>query len=216
MLKKHLILLGILISMVLLMLATWYYPGGSPFDKTTIGYDWKRNYISNLFAEKAFNGAVNEGRFWGVAGMVFFSASLAWFFIGFSEKIPIKGAAKVIKYIGAAAMFFTFLIATPLHDVMVVISSTLFLIGMFYITVFVLKSKLHVLKLCCVFCLLVFYSTLYLYGADDFREFLPILQKATFAIVIVVVIGLVYFTKKEDFAHMDPKTKREQKPEHTA
>ncbi|MBB2146351.1 hypothetical protein GM921_12690 [Pedobacter sp. LMG 31464] len=202
MLKKHLILLGVIISMSLLVIATLNYPGGSTFDKTSIGYNWGKNYISNLFGEKAVNGLDNTGRFWAVGGMMFLSASFALFFIEFSKKISAKGAAKVIKYIGAISMVFTFLIATPLHDIMVIIASTLFLVGMFYITVFVLKSRLHLLKVLCVFCLLVFYSTLYLYGIGDFRSFLPILQKVTFAISILTILGLEYFTQKEDFQHI--------------
>ena len=76
MLKKYSILLGITTSILLLLIATLYYPGGSQFDKTAIGYDWKNNYISNLFGEKAINGADNTTRFWAVGGMMFLSVSL--------------------------------------------------------------------------------------------------------------------------------------------
>jgi hypothetical protein len=198
MLKKHAILFGIIISISLLLIATWHYPGGSQVDKNAIGYDWKNNYISNLFGKNAVNGAANAARFWAVGGMVFFSASFALFFIQFSKRIPAQGAAKVIKYIGAGGMVFAFLIATPLHDIMVSIASTMFLIGMFYITVFVLKSRLRLFKFCCVICLLVFYYTLYLYGSGHFK-FLPIMQKITFATTIALILGLQYFTQREDF-----------------
>src|SRR6476620_4817877 len=133
MLKKYSILLGIIISILLLLIATLYYPGGSQFDKTAIGYDWKNNYISNLFGEKAINGADNTTRFWAVGGMMFISVSFAMFFIEFSKRIPVKCAAKVIKYSGIGAMIFTFLIATPLHDSMITIASTMTLISLFYI-----------------------------------------------------------------------------------
>jgi hypothetical protein len=199
MLKKHSVLAGIIISLAFLVIATFYYPGGSQVDKNSIGYNWKNNYISNLFGEKAVNGSDNTARFWAVAGMFFLSASFAIFFIEFSKKIPGKGAAKVIKYVGASCMLFTFLIATPLHDMMVTISSTMFLIGIFYITVFVFKSRLHVFKFLCVACLLVFYTSLYLYGSGYYRKFLPVMQKITFAITIILIVGLRYFTKKEDF-----------------
>ena len=142
MLKKYSILLGIIISISLLLIATLYYPGGSQFDKTSIGYDWKNNYISNLFSEKAVNGSDNTSRFWAIGGMIFLSASFAIFFIEFSKKIPAKGAAKIIKYFGASAMLFTFLIVTPLHDIMITIASTMTLVSIFYITVFVFKSML--------------------------------------------------------------------------
>jgi hypothetical protein len=198
MLKKHSILLGIIISLLLLFIATWYYPGGSQVDKNSVGYDWKNNYISNLFGKNAVNGSHNSARFWAIGGMIFFSASFAIFFVEFSKKIPAKGASKIIKYVGAGGMFFTFLIATPLHDIMITIASTMFLIGMFYITVFVLKSRLHLFKWLCIVGLLVFYYTLYLYGSNSFK-YLPIMQKINFATTIALILGLAYFTKKEDF-----------------
>lgn len=202
MLRKHSILLGILISISLLILATIFYPGGSQLDKDSIGYDWTNNYISNLFGEKAVNGSDNTGRFWAVAGMAFLSASFALFFIEFSKKIPKKNAAQIVKFVGVSCMLFAFLIATPLHNTMVVISSIMFLICIFYITVFVFMTKLHVFKFLCVTCLLIFYTTLYIYGSEDLREFLPIMQKVTFTICILLVLGLEYFAKKEDFEHI--------------
>ena len=202
MLKRYSVLIGIVISLSLLLIATFYYPGGSLFDKNSIGYDWKSNFISNLFGEKAVNGLDNPARFWAIAGMIFLSASFALFFIEFSKKIPNKGAANVIKYCGAIGMIFTFLIATPLHDIMITIASTMFLLSLFYITVFIFKSKLHLFKYLCVICLLVFYGTLYLFGSGNFLSFLPIMQKLTFAIAIILILGLEHFTTKEDFEHI--------------
>jgi len=198
MLKKHLALLCIIISGVLLVTATLRYPGGSQVDKASVGYDWKNNYISNLFGERAVNGAANSARFWAVGGMIFLSAGFALFFIYISKRIPAKGAANVIKYVGASGMIFTFLIATPLHDLMITIASTMFLISIFYITIFVFKSKLHLFKFLCVICLLIFYTTLYLYGTHTIA-ILPVMQKITFATTIGLILGLQYFTRKEDF-----------------
>jgi hypothetical protein len=62
-------LTGIIISMVLLFIAAIYYPGGSQLDKNTIGYDWKNNYLSNLFSEKAV--LENASRLWAIGGMLF-------------------------------------------------------------------------------------------------------------------------------------------------
>ena len=62
MLKKHSILLGIIISILLLFIATWHYPGGSQVDKNSVGFDWKNNYISNLFGKNAANCEEVSGR----------------------------------------------------------------------------------------------------------------------------------------------------------
>ena len=201
MLKKYAVLLGIIISVLLLLIATMVYPGGSLSDKNSIGFSWSKNFISNLFAAKAVNGADNPSRIWADGGMIFLAVSFAIFFIQFSKKIPVKSAAKVIQYVGAGGMLFTFLIVTPLHDIMVTISSTMFLVSIFYISVFILKSRLHLFKILCIICLLIFYYTLYLYGSGNYT-FLPIMQKITFASTIILVVVLEYFTKKEDFQHI--------------
>lgn len=198
MLKKHSVLLGIIIAVLLLLVATQVYPGGSLFDKASVGFDWKKNFMSNLFGAKAVNGADNPSRFWADAGMIFLALSFALFFIKFSKKIPYSNAAKVIRYTGAGGMLFTFLIVTPLHDVMVTLSSTLFLVSLFYITVFILKSKLHLFKVLCIIGLLLIYYTLYLYGSGNFT-LLAIMQKVTFASMSLLVLLLDYFTTKEDF-----------------
>ena len=212
-LKKYLILLGIVISISLLIISTLYYPGGSQFDKTSIGYDWKKNYISNLFNEQAINGSNNSSRIWAIVGMMLLSATFAIFFIKFSRRIPAKHAAKVIKYSGAGAMLFTFLIATPLHDKMITIASTMTLISIFYITVFVLKSRLQLFKFLCIACLLVFYCSLYMYYSGTFLRFLPIMQKVTFATIIILIVGLEYFAHKENFEHIKTaKIKKRQEP----
>jgi uncharacterized membrane protein YhaH (DUF805 family) len=85
-----------------------------------------------------------------------------------------------------------------LHDIMVTISSTLSLIGLFYITVFILKTRLHLLKFSCIFCLLIFYYTLYLYGSGNWR-LLAIMQKISFICSMLLVLGIEYFTKRENF-----------------
>ena len=201
MIKKYSVLIGIIIATLLLLIAISLYPGGSFFDKNSIGFEWSKNFISNLFAAKAINGLDNPSRIWADSGMIFLAVSFAIFFVRFSKKIPIKSAANVIKYLGVAAMFFKFLIVTPLHDIMVTISSTLYLVCIFYITVFILKSKLHLLKVLCIICLVIFYYSLYLYGSRDYT-FLPIMQKVTFLITIILILCLEYLTKKEDFQHI--------------
>jgi hypothetical protein len=201
MLKKYSVLLGITISILLLLMATMVYPGGSLFDKNAVGFNWSKNFISNLFAAKAVNGSDNPSRIWADAGMIFLSVSFAVFFIVFSKKIPATGAANIIKYFGVGGMLCTFLIVTPLHDIMVTIASTLFLVSIFYITVFILKSRLHLFKFLCISCLLIFYYTLYLYGSGKYI-LLPVMQKITFISTIILIVGLEYFTKKEDFEHI--------------
>jgi hypothetical protein len=136
-----------------------------------------------------------------MSGMLFLSVSFGLFFIRFSKKIQIKSAARVLQYLGTAGIGCTFLIVTPLHDLMVTIAATLFLVNLFYITVFVYKSKLHLFKFLCTVCLLISYYTLYLYGSGDYT-FLPIMQKVKFICIIILILLLDYFTHEKDFEHI--------------
>ena len=199
MLKKHSILLGIIIAMILLFVATLQYPGGSQHSTTSVGYDWRNNYLCNLFSVNAVNGAPNTSRPWAVAGMLFLSVSFGLFFFGFSNKIPARGAAKIVRYCGVGAMVFAFLVATPYHDPMVTIAGTLALISMFYITVFIFKSRLHLFKVLSVICLLVFYCCNYIYYTRSYLDILPVMQKVLFALAITWVLSLQYFTTAADF-----------------
>ena len=199
MLRKYSILLGITISLLLLLVAALHYPGGSQYDKNSIGYDWKNNYLSNLFSQRAVNGLQNSSRPWAIAGMLLLCVSFAWFFIEFSKKISEKGPANVIRYCGAGAMLFAFLAVTPYHDEVITIASVLALLSMFYITVFIFKSRLHVLKALSIVYLLVSYGCNYIYYTRSYVDYLPLLQKVALLITITWILSLEYFTTRADF-----------------
>lgn len=92
---------------------------------------------------------------------------LLWhFFINMSNKISSKPWAATLKAIGTANLLFIFLIATPLHD-LGKISIVLTLAGLFIITVFILKTKLHVIKWCCIIDLLTYYSFFLFFGLGN-------------------------------------------------
>jgi hypothetical protein len=66
--KKYLPLYSIFLSLILLGVSVSLYPGGSQANLHSVGYDWKNNYLSNLFGEKAMNGPENASRPWAIAG----------------------------------------------------------------------------------------------------------------------------------------------------
>jgi len=194
--KKYLVLICMIASVLLIVLATLAYPGGSLFNKNSIGFNWSENFISNLFATKAINGADNPARIWAMLGMAFQSVGYGIFFINMSGKISSRLWAKILQFIGIINIVFIFLIATPLHDIGT-ISIVLTLIGLFTITIFILRSKLHFLKFCCIFCLLTYYCFFFFYGFYYLK--LAVITQKVFSISsILLVVGLEYFTRKED------------------
>jgi hypothetical protein len=182
--------------------ATSVYPGGSFINKNSMGFDWTKIFFSNLFQEKATNGNDNSSRVWAIIGMAFHSVGYGIFFINMANKMSYKHVSMVLMIVGLANIFFNFLIATPLHDIMITVSSTLSLIGLFYITVFTLKTRLHVLKISCIICMLTFYYTLYLYGAGDWG-LLAIMQKISLICSIILILGLEHFTGKEEYKQIE-------------
>ena len=211
MIRKYSVLIGVVISLILMIIAISIYPGGSMFDKNSVGFDWTKNFISNLFAAKALNGAENPSRIWAYLGMIFLPFSYAIFFINMSKKIPEKNAGNILKYGGAVNILCMFLIVTPLHDLMLNISITLFWTCIVVITVFILKTRLHLFKFLCIVCLLIFYYSLYLWGTNDW-DLLPIMQKVNFINSTLLILGLEYFTKQEDFAHIKPRRHKSKQP----
>lgn len=203
MVKKHLILIGILISVILLIIATLYYPGGTYEDEDSIGYDWANNYISNLLRPLAVNGAENTARPFAILGVLFLSASFGVFFVKFSNRIKIKSASFVIKYLGVLATILGFITVVPsMHDIMVTASSILTLLIFFYITAMVIKSKLNLMKVLSITFLSTFYFAAYMYFTRSFLEYMPIMQKVIFLIKIVWILSLEYLTREEDFQHI--------------
>lgn len=203
MIKKFSVLICVMLSVLFLVIATLLYPGGSILDKNAAGFDWTRNFFSNLFLSKALNGTANPSRIWALIGMVFNSIGYGLFFSHTAQKILHKHTRLVLKSVGVLNMLFTFLIATPLHDIMVTVSSTLTMLGLFYITVFILKAKRTWLKFFCVGSLLLFYSTLYLYGTGHWT-LLAVMQKVSFICFILLIVTIEYFTSSKDFEDNKP------------
>ncbi|MEP7322565.1 MAG: hypothetical protein ABI761_11630 [Saprospiraceae bacterium] len=82
---------------------------------------------------------------------------------------------------------------------MVTLGDTLGLISIFYITVYVFKTKLFIAKILSLVCLLTIYAGTYIYYTGTLLEILPIVQKTSLALNIIWVLWLEYNTRREDF-----------------
>ncbi len=197
--RKYSILAGLVVSVVLLLIAMMYYPGGSYFQPESEGFDWKYNYLSNLFSPHAVNGAINISRYWAIAAMFFLCLSFGLFFISFSRKIAVVVSSRIIGYGGAGAMVFVFLAVTPYHDVVLRVANVLVLLSLFYITVHVFKAKLVFAACLSVICMLLIYICSFIYFTQIYLMLLPVLQKVSLIFLIVWVVTLEYFTHPGDF-----------------
>lgn len=196
---KHAVLIGILLSVALFSIATLKYPGGSQRDKSSIGYDWKNNYVCNLFDSKAVNGLPSPTRPWADSGMIILGASFALFFYQSSKKMPTRGTARLIRYAGTGSMLLAVLVVTPLHNAVITIAGTGALVCMFYMSVFLFKSNLLFMKALSVAALLVFYCCTYIYYTRSHLELLPIVQKVWLLFIVAWTLCVEYFTTAVDF-----------------
>lgn len=203
MIKKYSILIGVTVGALLLIISTIFYPGGTYENIHSEGYDWVNNYISNLLRPLAVNGAENTARPFAIFGVLFLTASFGMFFVNFSNRIKIRSASLVIRYLGIIATIFGLITVVPaMHDIMVTLSSILTLLIFFYITVMIIKSKLTLMKIMSIAFLLTFYFGAYMYFSRFQLEYMPIVQKIIFVMKITWVLSLEYLTDKEDFEHI--------------
>lgn len=201
--KKYSILIGIIVGTLLLIVSTIYYPGGTYENINSEGYDWANNYISNLLRPLAVNGEENTARPFAIFGVLFLTASFGIFFVNFSNRVKIRSASLVIRYLGIMATIFGFITVVPaMHDIMVTLSSILTLLIFFYISVMVVKSKLTLMKIMSIVFLLTFYFGAYMYFSRYQLEYMPIMQKIIFTMKITWVLSLEYLTRKEDLEHI--------------
>jgi len=181
------------------LIATLRYPGGSEYNKASPGFDWGNNYICNLFDSKAINGLANPSKPWADCAMLCLGATFALFFYRSSKKIPSARAAGIVKYVGVGSMLFAVLVVTPLHNIVVTVAGTGALVCMFYITVFLFRSKLLFLKMLSIICLIVFYGCSFIYYTRIYLELLPIVQKIWLLIIFIWVLCVEFMTTAEDF-----------------
>jgi hypothetical protein len=199
MLKKYAILIGILLSAALFWVAAIKYPGGSQRDKNSTGYDWKSNYVCNLFDGKAVNGAESSSRPWADCGMIVLGASFALFFYRSSTKMPSRAIARLVKYVGVGSMLLAVFVVTPLHDVVVTVSGTGAVLCIFYISILLLRSKLLFMKVLSIANLLVFYSCSCIYYTRYHLDLLPIVQKVWLLFIIVWTLCVEHLTTAADY-----------------
>ncbi len=182
------------LGVILFYVSTLYYPGGSNWNKNSIGFDWRYNYITNLFNPIAINGEINGSVPWAIAAMFLLCVGFGLFFIDTAQKITTPSSSRIIKWGGTLSMLFAFLAVTPWHDLMVTISNVLVMLSLFYITVHLFKSKFLMLGILSSLCLGSIYLGSTMYYTQLWLEWLPVVQKTVFTLKIVLILSLTWGT----------------------
>jgi hypothetical protein len=124
--KRQFPLICVLLGFALILVATRFYPGGTLDDPTAVGFDWSRNYLTNLFRPSALNGLKNAAMPYAVAGMWLICVGLADLFRHLAKEMGSTWHAKWVRIFGIAATVYAALTVTPMHDLMVTIALVFF------------------------------------------------------------------------------------------
>lgn len=182
---------GIVVFVVLYVFAATLYPGGSQADINHIGFDWVHNYWCNLTNELAINGVPNPARPYAMVAMMILCCSLTIFFIQFARQFAQQRFWQLtIQISGVISMLFTVLIFTKYHNIMIGLSSIFGLFVLIGIIVELYKSNWLLFKWAGLISIFLLGLNNYIYYSDCGIEYLPLLQKLTFAYILLLVVGL--------------------------
>ncbi|MBO9591532.1 MAG: hypothetical protein J7599_01400 [Niabella sp.] len=179
---------GVLLFVLLYIIATFFYPGGSQANKNAPGFSWLHNYWCNLLNNQAVNGQLNPAKWWARVGMAVLGATFCifwwqfFYYTGFS-----KAARAAITGCGAMAMVLGMFLSSAAHDVLVILSSVLGFIAMAFTFAGLFRLKWHGLfRLGILNILLVLLNNL-CYYTPSLIYLLPLVQKITFLLFLVWV-----------------------------
>jgi len=172
---------GIGLFLILYLLATRYYPGGSQADQYSAGFSWINNYWCNLLNENAINGMANTARPVALAAMGVLSISLVLFWVIFPFHAGFnKAGRKVIQVAGILSMMTGMFLFTSYHDMVVNVATAAGLIPV--IGTFAGLRRLGWNKLYWggLFILVLIALNNILYYGEGLQRYLPLVQKFTF------------------------------------
>jgi hypothetical protein len=183
---RFLPIIGIVAFICLYLIAAHLYPGGSLIDRSSEGFDWSNNYWCNLYYTYAINGELNPSRKFAILGMCILCVSLLFFFFEFPLFFSLgKVWRKIIPFSGLSSMLCAVFIYTDYHDILSVLAcsfGSLSLTGMF---IGLKKRKMKNFVRTGIFCVVLIALNAYIYFSQESIFILPILQKVTFAAVLL-------------------------------
>ena len=180
--------LGILIFVILYILATFLYPGGSQADKNSIGFSWLNNYWCNLLNETAINGHPNPSRFIALSGMFVLCLALSYFWLLFPKytNIP-KWGMLIIQISGILAMAIGLFLFTEHHDIVINLAGIFGLLALSGTFIGLYKNKWYGLFYFGILNLLLIGLNNYVYYTKGMIIYLPIVQKIAFLSFLIWV-----------------------------
>lgn len=172
---------GIGLYVVLYIIATLLYPGGSDINRTAAGFSWQHNYWCELMADHAQNGQVNTARPVAITAMPILgiSLSLFWYFASFLFRSRSAGRI-LIRYTGIFSMLTMVLLLFAEHDPVIYTAGALGMTALITVTIGLYTKKKYTLAAMGILCMLLSALNNYIYFTNELY-YLPVIQKISFA-----------------------------------
>jgi hypothetical protein len=192
-------IVGITAFLAFYILAALLYPGGSQAYPNALSYSWEHNFFCTLLNETAINGQANKGQIFAIMSLIFLAISMANFYWTFPKQYSLsKLLSKLIQYTGLISMGFACLLLTNLdHDFITNLASVFGLIATIGTILALYQLKKQGLFVFGLLNLLLVVLNNWFYYHADLIVYLPLIQKISFASVLIWVIAInltCYFT----------------------
>ncbi|MDX2360134.1 MAG: hypothetical protein QNK23_04975 [Crocinitomicaceae bacterium] len=188
---RFLPIIGILSYVVLYIIAAKLYPGGSIVYPDSIGFDWSNNYWCNLIGDNSMNGQVNIAQPYALIGMIVLGISLGIFFYQYPRYFKLKSPwNSIVPISGITGSFFSMLIMSDYHDLTAVLAAVFGALSIVGIFLGLRNTGLTYFIWTGILCILLIALNGYIYFSKNHIIWLPIIQKITFAAVLLWVMCL--------------------------
>lgn len=177
---------GMALFVALYALAAALYPGGSPVDKTALGFSWLHNYWCNLLTANAINGQPNPAQPVALLamGVLCLSLMLFWYYLPplFQFGPRVSG---LVRAAGILSMVAAGFLSTELHDLVLNIACLLGVVALGAAFVGLYQTRRRRLLGLGALCLVLLGLNNYVYYSQHFILALPVIQKITFALFLL-------------------------------
>jgi len=192
-------IIGTVLFVILYFVSTLFYPGGSQFDKNSVGFSWTDNYWCNLLDEKAINGQTNSARQIAMTAMLVLCLTLIFFWFQFPKYTNLSENYKVtIKASGTLAMLIGFFLFTKVdHDLITNLASLFGLLATIGTFIGLHKNRWKSLFYFGLLNILLFVVNAFLYYNKEYILYLPLVQKITFVTFLTWICLINFKMTKE-------------------
>ncbi len=190
--KRHLPLTGIIVSVCLFILAAANYPGGTTDSPDTVGYYWAQNFISALFAPTALNGAPSRSRLFAIPSMLMLSITIGVLCMRIRANATSPMDKNALQIGGIGTMIYTFLIVTPMHNMMINFTLPFAFAVLFALLHLLYASRRWLLFLSGVVSIMLLLLTALMYYETWLYAYLPLMQKVSLMACVGWLLAVYY------------------------